>query len=181
MNCNQDYEPVDQSDFEFVQMNEQLHDKELDTKPVGFLKDALLRFCRNGGSVVCFFILLCMVIFAVVTPFVSSYQVSEKDGYYAYALPKLSTRFDLGFWNGCSNKQVNQQTYDYYSAIPGAIAKTYGTEEKNVANRMQTVYNISVDSYARVGYVNVNLTEAEYQAALASGGNRHPASVSRHQ
>ena len=58
MNCNQDYEPVDQSDFEFVQMNEKLHDKELDTKPVGFLKDALLRFCRNGGSVVCFFILL---------------------------------------------------------------------------------------------------------------------------
>ena len=167
MSYNQEHEHIAPEEFEFVQMNEQLHDKELDTKPVGFLRDAMRRFCRNGGSVVCFFILLCMVIFAVVTPFVSSYQVSEKDGYYAYALPKLSTRFDLGFWNGCSKKQVNQQTYDYYSAIPGAIARVYGTEEKNVANRMQTVYNISVDSYARVGYVNVNLTEKEFQDALA--------------
>ena len=167
MSCNQTLEPVDPSDFEFVQMNEQLHDKELETKPVGFLRDALRRFCRNGGSVVCFCILMCMVVFAVVTPFVSAYEVSEKDGYYAYALPRLSTRFDLGFWNGCSTKQVNQQTYDYYSAIPGAIAKLYGTEEKNVANRVQTVYNLSVDSYARVGYVLVNLTEKELQDALA--------------
>ena len=38
-----------------------------------------------------------MVIFALITPMVSDYTVSEKDGYYAYALPKLSTQFDLGF------------------------------------------------------------------------------------
>lgn len=99
--------------------------------------------------------------------FISRYQVSEKDGYYSYALPKLSTRFDLGFWNGCSDKQVNQQTYDYYSAIPGTVAELYGTEEKNVANRMQTVYNFRVDSYARVGYVSINLTEAEFRDVLA--------------
>ncbi|MGN1025977.1 MAG: hypothetical protein ACI4P4_06195, partial [Faecousia sp.] len=166
MSYNDGYEHIDPEEFTFVQKDKRLHDKELETKPVGFLQDALIRFCRNGGSVVCFFILLFMVIFAVVTPFVSSYQVSEKDGYYAYALPKLSTRFDLGFWNGCADKQVNQQTYDYYSAIPGAIALEYGTEEKNVANRTQTVYNISVDSYAKVGYVNVNLTEKEFRSVL---------------
>lgn len=166
MSCDSEYERIPPEEFAFVQMDEQLHDKELQTKPVGFLQDALIRFCRNRGSVVCFFILLAMVIFAVVTPFVSAYQVSEKDGYYSYALPKLSTKFDLGFWNGCSKKQVNQQTYDYYSAIPGAIAEEYGTEEKNVANRLQTMYNISVDSYAQVGYVNVNLTRAEFQAVL---------------
>lgn len=161
------YEHIDKEEFAFVQMNARLRDKELETKPVGFLQDALIRFCRNKGSVVCFFILLCMVIYAIITPFVSNYQVSEKDGYYSYALPKLSSRFDFGFWNGCSRKQVNQQTYDYYSAIPGAIAEEYGTEEKNVANRMQTVYNISLDSYAKVGFVNLNLTQKEFQDAVA--------------
>ncbi|MGN1002449.1 MAG: ABC transporter permease, partial [Oscillospiraceae bacterium] len=74
---------------------------------------------------------------------------------------------DLGFWNGCSKKQVNQQTYDRYSAIPGAIAEEYGTEEVSVANRLQTVYNISLDSYAKVGYVSLRLTQSEYEAALA--------------
>lgn len=169
MSYNRDgeYEHIDPEKFQFVQADERIHDKPPETKPIGFLQDALIRFSHNKGSVVCFFILLCMVIFALITPMVSDYTVSEKDGYYAYALPKLSTQFDLGFWNGCSDKQINQQTYDYYSAIPGAIAKTYGTEEKNVANRMQTMYNISLDSYAKVGYINVNLTEAEYNEVLA--------------
>ncbi|MGM9602761.1 MAG: ABC transporter permease [Faecousia sp.] len=163
---NYENEHIASEEFAFVQTDQRIYDKELETKPIGFLHDAMIRFCRNKGSVVCAFILLCMVIFAVLTPIISNYAVSEKDGYYSYALPKLSCRFDLGFWNGCSDKQVNQQSYDYYSAIPGAIAKEYGTEEKNVANRMQTMYNISLDSYAKVGFVNVNLTPSEYQAAL---------------
>ena len=61
-----EYEPIPQEEFAFVQMNERLHDKELETKPIGFLQDALIRFCRNKGSVVCFFILLCMVIYELI-------------------------------------------------------------------------------------------------------------------
>ncbi|MGN0426848.1 MAG: ABC transporter permease [Agathobacter sp.] len=160
-------EPILKEDFEFVQMNERIHDKELETKPIGFLQDALIRFAHNKGAVVCSVILFCMVIFAIVTPFVSDYEVSEKDGYYSYVLPKLSTKFDLGFWNGCTKKTVNQQTYDYYSAIPGAIREEYGTVEVSVANRMQTQYEISMDSYAKVGYVTMLLTKSELEDVLA--------------
>ena len=32
---------------------------------------------------------------------------------------------------------------------------------------MQTMYNISLDSYAKVVYIYVNLTEAEYNEVLA--------------
>jgi oligopeptide transport system permease protein len=165
MHYNEEYEHIPKEAFEFVQMDERIHDRELETKPIGFLQDAMIRFAHNKGAVVCSVILVCMVIFAIITPFISSYDISEKDGYYAYALPKLSD--SLGFWNGCSKKQVNQQTYDYYSAIPDAIAKDYGTEEIVVAKRPSTVHNISVDSYAKVGYVNQLLTASEYEAALA--------------
>ena len=167
MSYKPETEHIAKEEFTFVQMNERIHDKELETKPIGFLQDALIRFSRNKGSVVCAWILLVMVLYAIFTPIFSNYEVSEKDGYYAYALPKFSTKIDLGFWNGCKDEQVNQQTYDYYSAIPGVVAELYGTEEKNVANRVQTVYNISRDTYASVGYVNVNLTPAEYEKALA--------------
>lgn len=145
-NGNDAYEHIPAEEFVFVQMNERIHDKELETRPVGFLQDALIRFAHNRGAVVCSGILLVLILFAIITPFVSSYEVSEKDGYYAYVLPRLSSSFDLGFWNGYSKKQINQQTYDYYSAIPDAIAKDYGTEEIIVANRPQTVHNISLDS-----------------------------------
>ncbi len=165
MSYNESYEHIPKEEFAFVQMDERIYDKELATKPVGFLQDALIRFAHNKGAVVCSVILLAMILFAVFTPFISDYQISEKDEYYSYALPRLSSR--LSFWNGCSKRQVNQQTYDYYLAIPGAIAGDYGTEELNVANRIQTVYNISVDSYAKVGYVTMLLTKNEYEAALA--------------
>ena len=165
MSYNESYEHIPKEEFAFVQMDERIHDRELATKPIGFLQDALIRFAHNKGAVVCSMILLVMILFAVLTPFISDYQVSEKDGYYSYALPRLSA--NLKFWNGCSKRQVNQQTYDYYSAIPGALAEDYGTEEINVANRMQTVYNISVDSYAKVGYVTMLLTKSEYEAVLA--------------
>lgn len=152
--------------FAFVQRDERLHDRELETKPVGYFKDAMLRFSRNKGAVVCAFIILVLTVYAILGPIVSQVAPGVKDGYYSYALPKLSTQFDLGFWNGCSDEKMNQQTYDYYSNIPGAIAELKGTSEEMVANRTQKVYNVSLDSYKKVGFVNMLLTPNEYQAAL---------------
>ena len=156
---------IDAKRFAFVQMDEKLHDKELDTKPIGFFQDAMIRFAHNKGAVVCAVILLVQILFAIITPFVSNYSVSEHDGYYAYCLPRLSE--NLPFWNGCSKKTVNQQTYDYYAAIPGAIREVYGTKEQVVANRPQTMYVISLDSYAKVGFVNVLLTASELDDVYA--------------
>ncbi|MBR5789409.1 MAG: hypothetical protein IKX99_04840, partial [Lachnospiraceae bacterium] len=113
--------------FEFVQLNDKLHDKKLDTKPIGFFQDAMIRFTQNRGSVVCGIILLILVLFAIFGPVISNYDITEKDGYYSYALPKMSAKFDLGFWNGCAKKQYNQANYDYLCAL-GAIKKEYGTE-----------------------------------------------------
>jgi len=158
-----EYEHIDASKFRFVQMDEKLHDKELETKPIGFFKDAMMRFSKNKGSVVCAWVLLVLVIYAIFAPMISNYEISEKDGYYAYVLPKLSDDIDLGFWNGCTKKQANQQTYDYYDSIPGAIKEIYGTEEITVANRKQTVYNISIDTYAKVGFVEQLVTADELE------------------
>ena len=162
-----EFENIPQEKFAFVQMDEKIHDKELDTKPIGFFQDAMIRFAKNKGSVVCACILLVLVLYAIFGPIVSNYDISEKDEYYSYVLPKLPAGIDLGFWNGCSDKQVNQQSYDYYDAIPGAIHKEKGEVEVVVANRTQTQYKISVDSYAAVGYVEQLLTQKEYDAALA--------------
>lgn len=75
----QKYEHIPQEKFAFVQMNEKIHDKELETKPVGFFQDAMIRFAHNKGAVVCAAILLVQILFAIITPFVSDYKVSEHD------------------------------------------------------------------------------------------------------
>lgn len=167
MNCpNDNFKHIPKEKFAFVQKDQRLHDRELETKPIGFFKDAMLRFSRNKGAVVCAFIILILAIYAVLAPMVSQVGPGAKDAYYSYSLPKLSNSFDLGFWNGCSDEKLNQQTYDYYSNIPGAVAEVYEKTEEMVANRRQKMYHISLDSYKKVGFVNMLLTASEYQAAL---------------
>lgn len=153
--------------FAFVHKDERIYDKELETKSVGYFKDAMTRFARNKGAVVCFFVILILVIYAILAPMCSKYGPGMKDGYYQYALPKLSTEFDLGFWNGRSDEKMNQQTYDYYANIPGAIAEVYEVQEEMIANRPQPIYHVSLDSYMKVGYKNMLLTQSEYDEVLA--------------
>jgi oligopeptide transport system permease protein len=167
MNYENNFEPIPSEKFAFVHKDEKLRDQQLKTKPVGYFKDAMRRFAKNKGSVVCMVILLILVLYAIFAPIFSRYGISEKDGYYAYSLPKLSTKFDLGFWNGCNTQEMNQQTYDYYANIPGAIAKVYEVYERDVAGRSQTIYKVSLDSYRKVGYVSMLLTKAEYEDVLA--------------
>jgi oligopeptide transport system permease protein len=163
MNYDNEFEQIPKEKFTFVQQGEALHDHELKTKPVGYFQDAMHRFAKNKASVVCLFVLLILALYAIFAPIVSRYGVSTKDGQYAYALPKLSTSFDLGFWDGCSTQELNQQSYDYYANIPGAIAEDYGTVETDVAGRTQTLHKVSIDSYRKVGYVTMLLSKSEYE------------------
>ena len=48
---------ISKEQLTFVENNENIHDKKLDTKPVGYLKDAFNRFKRNKASIVAFIIL----------------------------------------------------------------------------------------------------------------------------
>ena len=53
------------SEFEFVGDEGRLHDKKLETKPVGYFKDAMLRFRKNKSSVVAAYIILILVLYAI--------------------------------------------------------------------------------------------------------------------
>lgn len=161
-----EYEPIPKEKFQFVQLDKKLHDVELKTKPIGYFQDAMRRFVRNKGSVVCAIVIAILTLYAIFVPIFSIYHGTVQDPYYAYALPKLSLGFAPGFWDGCSTKEMNQQTYDYYSSIPGAVVKLLDVYEQNVAGRSTTVYKVKLDSYRKIGFAYFRLTPAEYQAAL---------------
>lgn len=159
-------EQIPSEQFAFIQKDSKIHDKSLETKPVGYFRDALTRFCKNKGSIVCFGIIILLVLYAIFVPIFSRMHGTFKDAYYSYALPSLGTSWAPSFWNGTSVSTVNQTTYDYLSAIPGAITKEYGETEQTVAGRKNTYQKVRVDSYAKVGYQILLLTKAEYEAAL---------------
>ena len=48
--------------FKFASNNSNLHDQKLETKPVGYLKDAFYRFRKNKASIVAAIIILFLVL-----------------------------------------------------------------------------------------------------------------------
>ena len=152
--------------FVFVRQDSSLDDSILQTKPVGYFKDAMIRFATNKGSVVCFFIILILFLYALFAPVFSPYKINSKDSYYSYVLPKNNLFAKSGFWDGCKKTEVNLATYQYYSNIPGAVKKFYGKTSVVIAKRKQTRYKIKLDTYAKVGWVKMLLSKDEYTQAL---------------
>lgn len=162
---NQEFPDIPKEKFAFVQQEEELHDTGFETKPVGYFRDAWNRFKKNKGSVVAAVIIILLVLFAVFTPFLGTWNMAFTDSYYTFTLPKSKLLSNLGIWDGCENKTVNQQAYDYYEAA-GAIVKVKDAYEKTENGRSNTYYDVVVDNYRSVGYVYVNLTKAEYEKAV---------------
>ena len=154
--------------FTFAQMNTKIHDTKLETKPIGYFKDAWIRFRKNRSAVVAFTLIVILLLFAIIVPIVSSMDVTFRDGYYKTVLPKNPLLAATGFWDGGSNQTESQSGYDYLKAIGVETGRQVIIKEKNVFEDATgaTYYDLRVDSYAKVGYVFVNLTADEYNAIM---------------
>ena len=52
--------------FEFAKRDERIFDAKFSDKPIGYFKDALIRFRKNKASIVATFIILAIILFAIV-------------------------------------------------------------------------------------------------------------------
>ena len=153
--------------FKFVQQDKELHDQKFDTKPVGYFTDAFRRFRKNRSSVIGGVVILFLILFAIFVPIFSKYDVSDRDGYYAYCLPKNDLLVSMGakFWDGCKVTNVNQQKLDMLEATPGALVEIVEKIEPAKGNkRGGYTYDVRYDSYAEVGYIYKTIMVEEYEA-----------------
>ena len=161
-----DITDIPKEKFVLVQHDQVMHDEKLKTKPIGYLKDAIMRFSRNKGSVVAAYIIAALMLFAILVSFFSTYSTTFKDGYYSYAVPKSTILSKYGIMTGISEYTYNQQSFDYYNSMPGAIVEVLDSYEVEDSGRTNTYYDVRVDSYKKVGYVYKNVTPEEYDAIL---------------
>ena len=99
---SEDYKNMDKSKLRFVQMDETIHDQKFETEPIGFFKDALIRFCKNKASVIAF-ILLCITLFmAIFGPGMTKYGFNDQDLNRVNLPPKISAiaKLNLGIFDG---------------------------------------------------------------------------------
>lgn len=164
---------ISKDKFVLVQEKKQIQDVKLSTKPIGYFKDALLRFKKNKSSIAGVIIIAFMLIFAICVSIFSRYGVNEYDLKYAKTLPKLFSS-GVGFWDGTSRENLNQSLYENYNAMNAeqtqegvkggapAVVRTYGSELNDLENR--TYYTFQLDSYAKVGYNFLDVTLDQYKA-----------------
>lgn len=154
--------------FAFVQKDAKIHDEKLQTKSISYMADAWHRFRTNKSAVVAFVLIVALLIFAIVVPFVSNYDVAFRDGYYKTVLPKCSLFEGTGFWDGGKNEKQSQAGYEYLNAIGQETGEQVimKVQKSFTDSTGQTYYNLRVDSYASVGFTYVNLSEQEYQALM---------------
>ena len=147
------------------------HDKKLETKPVGYFKDAWMRFRKNKGSVVAFGIIVFLLLFAIIVPMISPYTVAYEDLYFRYNYPRNEFCVQMGwdFWDGCTEKTLNEVSYLEYSAIGQETGKLVIKNNKYTVSTQKTgrYYTFRMDTYNKIGCTVEKLTLAEYQALQA--------------
>ena len=89
-------------DFEFIQMNEKIYDKKLETKPIGYFKDAMIRFSKNKTNVVASIILAIIVLFSIFLPVFSDKNVSEIEEQLSFLPPRVPVLENIGIFDGTS-------------------------------------------------------------------------------
>lgn len=175
MNKNTNYNSIPQDKFAFVQQNERLHDKKLDTKARSFLADAFLRFRKNKSSVIAAIILICLLLYAFVAPLISPYTIRQEDMIYrnspAY-IPAIAN-LDIGIFNGGRTlDSQNEASMNYWRGIAEETGydpvirivsqSTYEVKERGEMVERSS-YTIETNRYFETGVMYVTLSYTDFE------------------
>ena len=179
MSMNNEFEHIPQEKFQFVQMDAHLHDQRLETKSRTFMQDAMRRFAKNKSSVVATWILAFLVIFSIVSPMLSMYNINDKDKLYinypSY-VPSIA-KLGLGIMDGAKvHPSQNDASMDYWAGIAqetgmNPALRVVGEHVTQVKFRGQMVerkaYDLEVNRYYELGVVYRVFSFAEFEKIQA--------------
>lgn len=170
---NQSYGHIPSEEFKFVQADARIFDQKLETKPIGYMKDAWYRFRKNKASIVAAVIIIMLLLYALIVPVFSKYNLGDRDLYYKKALPKSSLISKLGFWDGTTSSGQSEagfsRLYGMNIEIESSKKSDYASIRKytsEIAGDGKEYYTCKIDTYLQVGYQFMNLTLEEYEAIL---------------
>ena len=184
MNDQFDIEKIPAEKFEFAQAGENIHDEKFKTKPIGYFMDAWLRFKKNKASIAATIIILLVVLYAVIVPFISNYNLGDKDGIYTKSRPYVPGLSFMKAFDGGYNQKLNDKYLIYYAGIGMAAEDGNGAGDVTWDEGMNSEFspvisigeifkeqgkeyrNVRTHSYFAKGFQYLSLTQAEYDAIL---------------
>ena len=81
---NNEYPNIPAEKFVMVNKDHRISDQKFEDKPIGYFKDAWIRFRKNKGSIVAACIILAIVLFSLLAPLmIRDHSATFMDTYYA--------------------------------------------------------------------------------------------------
>jgi ABC-type dipeptide/oligopeptide/nickel transport system permease subunit len=105
----------DQAKFSFVQRDEKLYDKKFETKPVGYFKDAMIRFGKNRTNVIATAILFTLIVMSIIFPTFTTKNYTALETRMAFLPPRVPIIERLGILDGIQqveSQQIDRSTID---------------------------------------------------------------------
>lgn len=171
--------------FEFVHNGERIADKKFEDKPIGYFKDAWIRFRKNRASVVATVIIIAIVLFAFLMPlFNTRYDSRFMDSYYAKKAPRLLALRPYGIFDGGTSRTfsevsltkavavgVGAEAVDGQAVTIGEGLESYyqpmldigEPEIKRAGKKTKKTFSGKIDTYLEVGFMYLSLEQTEYQ------------------
>lgn len=177
--------------FKLVHDGDRIHDKKFDDKPIGYFKDAWIRFRKSKASVVGAIIIIVIILYAFITPLLyTNYDGSFMVSYYAKKPARMVwMKENLGILDGGVNRTAITEAELLRLTGISVGAVTGKGEEATVAEAMESdysvlidvgdpvttlnakkqevnQYDVRVDTYLEVGFVYRSITQSELQSIL---------------
>lgn len=170
----------------FANTGERIKDQKFEDKPIGYFKDAWRRFCKNKASIVAAIIIICIVLFAIIVPFLNfSGTGTQAETRYMKKGPRNLFLSQFGIATGTIDSELRDTALIQYAAIGIGASTDFDNiisvgDAINSGDPLQPVKKITnryvvqqgknktnmtdakIDSYLQVGFVYLDVTQSEY-------------------
>ena len=104
--------------FEFANTGDKIRDQKFEDKPIGYFRDAWIRFCKNKASIVAAIIIICIVLFAVIVPFFNASGTgTSADSNYEKMIPRNLFLSKFGIATGNKTDEFRDTALIQFAAI----------------------------------------------------------------
>lgn len=179
-----DIRDIPKEEFEFANLGKELHDEKFQTKPIGYFKDAWIRFRKSRAAVTGAVIIILIILYALIVPLVSPFGLSDSDTRYSDMIPKNRFLSNFGIATGKVTRVSNDYKYINLMAIgigaadgegKGATWQDATTNEYSPVSAISASYvnqdkvfrDLTVDVYLEKGFQFESVTDDQYNAILA--------------
>jgi len=174
--------------FAFIHEGERITDKKFDDKPIGYFKDAWIRFRKSHAAVVGAIIIIAIILYAFMAPlFVTTHDQTFLVTHYAKKPARVTWLRDYGFMDGGVTRDFSEKGLIRVIAMGMAAADGDGigdaTLEEGLASPYQPMLEIGegftkgnkkdmnytgrVDTYMEVGFIYTSIEQKELAQILA--------------